>query len=91
MDSSQDAEDQLRAVFAEIGPHLDERQRRLLAGAYARALGSQGIATVARAFEMPEAAVSRGADELAAEQLPTRRVWPPGGEVQSAVDADFQD
>ena len=57
----------MRAVFAEIGPHVDERQRRLLAGAYARALGGQGIATVARAFEMPEATVSRAVDELAAE------------------------
>jgi len=33
-------EEALAAVFAVLSPHLDERQRRLLAGAQARALGA---------------------------------------------------
>ena len=33
----------LAAKFAAIFPHLDERQRRLLLGAEARALGNGGI------------------------------------------------
>ena len=42
-------------------PHLDERQRRLLAGAEARALGHGGIRAVARAAGIREATVARGA------------------------------
>ena len=37
------------AKFAAVLPHLDERQRRLVMGAEARALGHGGIKTVARA------------------------------------------
>jgi hypothetical protein len=33
----------LAAVFEQVSPHLDERQRRLLAGAQARAIGRGGI------------------------------------------------
>ena len=39
----------LAAKFEAIFPHLDERQRRLVMGAEARALGHGGIRTVARA------------------------------------------
>src|ERR1700683_326517 len=39
----------LAAKFEVIFPHLDERQRRLLLGAEARALGHGGIRLVARA------------------------------------------
>jgi|SRR6185503_15644913 len=74
MGFSPEFEDQLRAVFAEIGPHLDERQRRLLAGAHARVLGHGGIRLVARAFGIQAATVSRGAEQLAAGVLPTGRV-----------------
>jgi Rhodopirellula transposase DDE domain len=74
MGFSPDFEDQLRAVFAEIGPHLDERQRRLLAGAHARGLGHGGIRLVARAFGIQAATVSRGAEELALGALPTGRI-----------------
>jgi hypothetical protein len=37
----------LAAKFEAIFPHLDERQRRLLMGAEARALGHGGIRVVA--------------------------------------------
>ena len=74
MGFSSEFEDQLRVVFAEIGPHLDERQRRLLAGAHARGFGRGGIRLVARAFGVQAATVSRGAGELAAGALPTGRV-----------------
>ena len=39
----------LAAKFGAIFPHLDERQRRLLMGAEARALGHGGIRVVALA------------------------------------------
>ena len=43
----------LAAKFGAILPHLDERQRRLLLGAEARALGHGGIRLVARAARGP--------------------------------------
>ena len=48
------------AKFEAIFPHLDERQRRLLLGAEARALGHGGIRLVARAAGVREATVSLG-------------------------------
>ena len=54
----------LAAKFAVIFPHLDERQRRLVMGAEARALGHGGIRAVARAAGVREATVSLGVTEL---------------------------
>src|SRR6266850_2244274 len=53
----------LAAKYGVILPHLDERQRRLLLGAEARALGHGGIRLVASAAGVREATVSRGAAE----------------------------
>src|SRR5215472_10765899 len=50
----------LAAKFGSVFPHLDERQRRLLMGAEARALGHGGIQLVARAAGVREATVSLG-------------------------------
>ena len=58
----------LAAKFAAIFPHLDERQRRLLMGAEARALGHGGIRAVAQAAGVREATVSLGAGELRSEE-----------------------
>ena len=44
-----EAQDALAAKFEAVFPHLDERQRRLLAGAEARGLGHGGMRVVARA------------------------------------------
>src|SRR4051812_50158434 len=54
----------LAAKFQVILPHLDERQRRLLLGAEARALDHGGIRAVAQAAGVREATVSAGAEEL---------------------------
>ena len=48
----------LAAKFEAIFPHLDERQRRLLLGAEARALGHGGMRLVARAAGVREATVA---------------------------------
>ena len=53
-------QEMLAAKFGTIFPHLDERQRRLLMGAEARALGHGGIRLVARAAGAREATVSLG-------------------------------
>jgi hypothetical protein len=44
-----EAEDLLRAKFAVLLPHLDERAQRLYLGSEARSLGHGGVAAVARA------------------------------------------
>jgi transposase len=78
----------LAAMFQAVLPHLDERQRRLLLGAEARALGHGGIRLVARAAGVGEATVSVGASELDAGEAPLGRVRRAGGGRKRAADAD---
>jgi hypothetical protein len=81
-------EDALAGLFEEMLPHLDERQRRLLLGAEARALGHGGIRAVARAAQAREATVSAGAHELEAGAGPLGRVRRPGGGRKKAGERD---
>ena|SRR5579859_2804267 len=78
----------LAAKFESILPHLDERQRRLLMGAEARALGHGGIRLVARAAGVREATVSLGVSELEAGGEPLGRVRRPGGGRKRAAEVD---
>ena len=78
----------LAAKFQVIFPHLDERQRRLLMGAEARALGHGGIRVVARAAGVREATVSLGVDELDSGTEPLGRARRPGGGRKQAADLD---
>jgi hypothetical protein len=80
--------ERLAATFQAIFPHLDERQRRLLMGAEARALGHGGIRLVARAAGVREATVSLGVDELEAGAEPLGRARRPGGGRKRAADLD---
>jgi hypothetical protein len=59
MSGDEDARQVLAAKFGTIFPHLDERQRRLLLGAEARALGHGGIRLVARAAGVRSAWIPR--------------------------------
>ncbi|BBB00190.1 putative transposase [Actinacidiphila reveromycinica] len=70
---------QLALKFAVLFPHLDERQRRLLMAAEARALGHGGVRAVAQAAAMSETTVRRGVFEIEAGQAPLGRVRRPGG------------
>ena len=79
----------LAALFGAIGAHLDERQRRLLAGAHARVLGHGGIRVVARAAGMREATVARGVAELDAGVEPLGRVRAPGAGRKRLVERDL--
>ncbi|CAN5748412.1 ISAzo13 family transposase [soil metagenome] len=54
----------LSAMFDRVMPLLDERQRRVVAGAQARALGRGGIAVVARSSGMARSTVQRGVAEV---------------------------
>jgi DDE family transposase len=59
-----DLDEVLAATFSLIAPHLTERQRRLLLGAAARALGYGGVSRVARLAAASRPTVRRGAAEL---------------------------
>src|SRR5512135_1580869 len=81
-------QEMLAAKFGVIFPHLDERQRRLLMGAEARALGHGGIRLVARAVGVREATVSLGVDELDSGAEPLGRARAPGGGRKRAAEVD---
>ncbi|MBO0809904.1 MAG: ISAzo13 family transposase [Actinobacteria bacterium] len=78
----------LAAKFESILPHLDERQRRLLMGAEARALGHGGIRMVARAAGVREATVSLGVSEMDSGAGPLGRARRPGGGRKRAAEVD---
>jgi hypothetical protein len=88
MGTTEEARQMLAAKFEAIFPHLDERQRRLLMGAEARALGHGGIRLVARAAGVREATVSLGVDELDSGADPLGRVRRPGGGRKRVADLD---
>ncbi len=78
----------LAEKFASVFPHLNERQRRLVAGAEARALGHGGIAQVARASGLHPETVSAGMAELAEGAPVTDRVRSPGGGRRPLTETD---
>jgi len=64
------SEESLAAELAVVLPHLDERQRRLVMGARARALGHGGIKMVAHAAGVSAVTVSKGVAELDSGEEP---------------------
>ena len=78
----------LAAKFGVILPHLDERQRRLLLGAEARALGHGGIRLVAQAAGVSEVTVSRGVAEVDSGAEPLGRARRSGGGRKRAAEVD---
>jgi Rhodopirellula transposase DDE domain len=78
----------LAAKFETILPHLDERQRRLVLGAEARALGHGGIALVAAAAGVRAGTVAAGAAELEAGAEPLGRARRPGGGRRRLAETD---
>jgi hypothetical protein len=74
--------------LAVVLPHLDERQRRILAGAEARALGCGGITLVARVTGMSRSTVQKGAAEVDAGVPVSSRVRRPGAGRKQLIDHD---
>lgn len=66
-------EEPLRRKFARLTETLDERSRRLVVAAEARALGHGGIAKVQRASGVARSTISRGIREL--EGASPRDAW----------------
>jgi len=81
-------EETLAGKFASVLPHLDERQRRLVLGAEARALGHGGIKLVARAAGVASATVSKGVAELEEGGQPLGRARRPGGGRKRVTQTD---
>jgi transposase len=82
------SEEALATMFATLAPHLNERQRRLLAGAQARALGRGGVAAVARASGMSRSTVQTGAREVDEGPEQTTRVRRAGAGRPRLIDKD---
>lgn len=78
----------LAAKFAVLLPQLDERQRRLLLGAEADALGRGGIGRVAAAAGVSRPTVTRGLAEVRAGGVGGGRVRRPGGGRKSLTETD---
>lgn len=74
--------------FARVNPHLDERQRRVLAGSIARALGRGGIVAVAEATGMSRSTVQAGVSHVDEGVEVSDRVRAPGGGRPRLVDKD---
>ena len=81
-------EETLAGKFASVLPHLDERQRRLVLGAEARALGHGGIKLVARAAGVSSATVSKGVADLEEGGQPLGRARRPGGGRKRVTETD---
>jgi Rhodopirellula transposase DDE domain len=76
----------LAELFELVAPHLTEKQRRLLAGAAARALGRGGGARMARISGLSRPTVYAGVRELDAPPDPRGRVRGPGGGPRRLVE-----
>jgi transposase len=78
---------QLATMLSTVMEHLDERQRRILAGATARVLGRGGIAAVAEATGMSRSTVQKAVGEIDAGVEVSARVRPPGAGRPRVEDA----
>lgn len=79
----------IRERYQAVAPFLDERQRRLLAGAEARAAGPRSVAMVARATGLDKMTVKGGLSDIAnPEALEQGRVRRPGGGRKSLLEKD---
>ena len=76
----------IRQKFEALSPRLDERSRRLWAGAEARALGYGGVSTVARATGMSRNTVKAGLRDLEHDDLDPSRVRRSGAGRKSRTE-----
>jgi len=93
MGISEVVEKSLSEQYAQIRPHLNERQRRLWAGSEALKLGFGGLSALSRATGMSINTIKAGKRELeqpetALAEPATTRVRRPGGGRKSATQKD---
>lgn len=75
-------------MWAFMSTHLDERQRRLLAGSMARLWGHGGVAGMARVSGMSRNTVMAGAKSFDEREAPSGRVRGEGGGRPALIDVD---
>ena len=73
------AQSPLEQKYAQLGPHLNERQRRLVAAADAQLLGRGGISLVSAASGLSRTTIHKGLRELQGDLIPDARVREAGG------------
>lgn len=78
--------DGARVLFETVMPHLGERQRRVLSGALAEALGHGGQAFVVEASGISTSTMSKAVREVRAGVEPSDRQRVEGGGDRPAVD-----
>jgi transposase len=78
--------DELAGFFGVVLPHLNEVQRRVVAGAMATVIGRGGKAAVAEASGMGRNTVSKGVREVAEGIAPSDRLRAPGAGDKPAID-----
>jgi len=78
--------ERLQEFFVAVTPLLDERERRLVAGALARSLGRGGPTRVAEASGLSRNTVISGAREMADGAGPSARVRAPGAGRRFLID-----
>src|SRR5215210_503835 len=78
----------LAGKLATVLPHLNERQRRRLLAAEARALGYGGVSRVARAAGVPRQTIPTALHDLDQPGLDAGRVRRPGGGRKAAPTRD---
>jgi transposase len=78
--------EELREFFSTVTAHLNERQRRVVAGAMARALGRGGKTAVADASGMSRNTVIKAQAEVATGIEPSERQRAEGGGDKPAIE-----
>jgi hypothetical protein len=76
----------LTTFFETVNPHLNERQRRVVAGALSEAFGRGGQALVVEASKMSSNTLWRAVREVRAGIEPSDRVRVPGAGEKPAID-----
>ncbi len=78
--------EELIQFFSTVMPHMNEVQRRVVAGAMARALGRGGKTAVAEASGLSRNTVIKAQAEVEAGLEPSERLRAPGGGDRPAVE-----
>lgn len=76
----------LSGFFSAVIPHLDERQRRVVAGAMVQALGRGGQARVVEASGMSTSTVNTATREVRGGMEPSDRTRAPGAGPKPAIE-----
>lgn len=78
--------EELERFFSTVMPHLNEVQRRVVAGTMARALGRGGKTAVANASGLSRNTVIKAQAEVEAGIEPSERVRAPGAGDKPAIE-----